>query len=387
MPPEFGLDRLAVDSPPFLREGPVGVVTNAAATTADLRTAVEVLLGSGVEVAIIFAPEHGFTTGVPAGERVDHQVDPLTGVPIYSLYGERFAPPVEMLDGLTRIIVDLPDVGARFYTYVSTLVHVLRAAAQAGVPVLVLDRANPIDGVSVEGPILQEGYTSFVGMLPVPVRHGMTVGELARFANDVLDIGASLDVIPVRKWRRREMADAWGRPWVPPSPNMPHVETALLYPGMCLVEGTNLSEGRGTPYPFSVVGAPWVDGHVLAHHLNALGLFGVRFRPVSFLPCAGKYAGERCQGVQVHVTDRAQFRPVRTGIAILTTVRALYPESFTFPASGTKEDLRPFDRLIGNGKVRAQIEAGVPYEEIVAPWHEEEMAFRQQRRDYLFEEA
>ncbi len=379
----FGLDRVVEDVLPRVRDGRVGLVTNAAATTADLRTSVEVLHSAGVQVAVIFTPEHGFSASVPAGEGVGHGIEQRTGALMFSLYGDQFAPPLDVLASLTWIVVDLPDVGARFYTYVSTLVHVLKAASQAGVPVLVLDRPNPINGVQVEGPILREEFSSFVGMLPVPIRHGMTLGEIAWFANDVLSLGAHLEVVPVSGWRREMWFDAWGRPWVPPSPNIPHGETALLYPGMCLVEGTNLSEGRGTPYPFAVVGAPWLDGESLARRLNAYELPGVRFRPVSFTPCTSKYAGELCHGVQVHVTRREVFQPVRTGLAVLIEARSLHPDAFAFlpPSHGR---ISHFDRLIGNGEVRAYIEEGASLNEIVGGWEREENRFLRRRRWYIF---
>lgn len=382
----FGVDRLALNPPVSLKQGPVGLVTNAAATTADLRTGLEALVEAGIQVAVVFAPEHGFTVGVPAGEKVGHAVEPRTGIPIYSLYGDRFEPPSDVLANLTWIIVDLPDVGVRFYTYESTLVHVLRASAQADVPVLVLDRPNPLNGLQVEGPVLREEYTSFVGMLPVPIRHGMTLGELAWFANDVFAIGARLEVIRVEGWRREMWFDEWGRPWVPPSPNIPHGETALLYAGMCLIEGTNLSEGRGTPYPFAVVGAPWLDGDALARRLNERALPGVRFRPVSFTPCTGKHAGVRCFGVQVHVTQREVFQPVRTGLTVLWEARLQNPDAFAFLKGSGDGQLPYFDRLIGNGHVRPAVESGVPVEAIFAAWEPEERRFRRRRRWYLFTE-
>ncbi|NPA90000.1 MAG: DUF1343 domain-containing protein [Chloroflexi bacterium] len=379
----FGLDRVVAEPPPLLLEGPVGVVTNRAATTATLEDAVIALARIGVQWAAIFAPEHGFSTALPAGHQVASAVESRTRVPLYSLYGEAWAPPPEILADLTALVVDLPDVGARMYTYVSTVIHVLRAAARAGVPVLLLDRPNPINGVQVEGPILEDAYTSFVGMLPVPVRHGLTLGELAHVANNVLDIGAQLHVIPVSGWQRSMGFDAWGRPWVPPSPNIPHGETALLYPGMSLIEGTNLSEGRGTPYPFAVVGAPWLDPDALARRLNAYPLPGVRFRPVSFTPCADKHRGHLCHGVQVHITDPRAFRPVRTGIAVLLEARAQDPDAFAFLPPRRAGETTHFDRLIGNGHVRAQVEAGARWEEIVGPWEREERAFLTWRQPYL----
>lgn len=378
-----GLDMMLSALPSALRVGRVGLVTNAAAVTLDLCDCAVALHRAGVSIAAIFAPEHGLMAAVPAGEMVPHGVEPRLGTPVYSLYGDRFTPPPDVLASLTHLVVDLPDVGARFYTYVSTLIHVLHTAAGVDIPVIVLDRPNPIGGRHVEGPLLDPAYASFVGMAPVPVRHGMTVGELALLANDVLSIHASLTIIPLSGWRRVLWFDDTGRTWVPPSPNMARPQTAMVYPGTCLVEGTNLSEGRGTPYPFEVVGAPWLDGYALAERLNALELPGVHFRPTSFTPCAGKHTGDVCQGVHVHVVDREGFQPVRTGIHILAAARVQAPARFAFLPPTTGAEHPHFDLLMGNGNVRPALEQGVPAVEIAAAWMSEEEYFRQQRAAYL----
>jgi len=377
-----GLDSLVQPLPAFLRHARVGLVTNAAAVTRGLENAFEALRRVGLSIVALFTPEHGFFASADAGAPVDHGRDPHTGVPVYSLYGETWAPTEPMLEGVTHLLVDLPTVGARFFTYESTLVHVLRAGAHFSLPVVVLDRPNPITGRYVEGPLLREEYRSFVGLLPLPVRHGLTPGELAGFANRVLNIGAELSVIPLDGWKRSMWFDETGWPWVPPSPNIPSLDTATLYPGTCLVEGTTLSEGRGTPLPFQVVGAPGLDGQVLADVLNRADLAGVRFRPVQFTPCASKHRGRLCSGVQVHVIDRDEFWPVRTALALLAAVRDLAPDVLDFlpPREG---NLHPFDRVVGNSSTRAALKGGAPWQEIVQGWDAEEQAFETERRAWL----
>lgn len=370
-----GLDVIVRSIPPSWRKGRVGLVSNTAATTADLVDAARALKEAGANVVALFAPEHGYRVAQAAGEPVGPTYEPRTGLPVYSLYNGDFAPPSGVLNTLTHLVVDLPDVGARFYTYMSTLIHTLRSAAAAGIPVTVLDRPNPLTGVHVEGPVLRPAFRSFVGMLPVPIRHGLTLGELARLANStVTDLNGEVEVIPAQGWRRHMWFDATGRIWVPPSPNMPHFDTALVYPGTCLFEGTTLSEGRGTPTPFQVIGAPWMDGDTWEERLNRLTLPGVRFRSVTFIPCAGKYAHQTCYGVQVHVTDRDVFQPVHTAIAMLVMARDIAGERVAFVRDTVTTYV--FDHLVGTDQVRQAIEAGHSWETIVSSWQEEETAFR-----------
>lgn len=377
-----GLDQLVAAPPVDLRGARVGLVTNAAAVTHDLRDSLWALREAGITVAALFAPEHGLATTVPAGEAVAHATEPRTGLPIHSLYRERQAPTPDQFEALTALVVDLPDVGARFYTYTSTLVAILQAATRHGLPVTVLDRPNPLTGAVIEGPGLAPGFRSFVGALPVPVRHGLTIGELARLANQRLEIGASLTIMPVAGWQRSAWFDETGLPWVPPSPNIPHPQSALIYAGTCLVEGTTLSEGRGTTLPFEVVGAPWLDGFRLAEALNALALPGVRFRPTSFVPCSSKHAHQTCQGVQFHIHDRTTFQPVRTALHLLAAARAQTPSDFAFlpPRAGERHH---FDLLIGNDQVRPALAQGLPTADIIAPWAIDEAIFRRDRRPFL----
>ena len=358
----------------------VGLVTNPTGVDRELRSTVDLLhRHPEVELVALFGPEHGVRGDAQAGDAVATTRDAATGLPVYSLYGEHREPTPEMLRGIDVLLFDIQDAGARFYTYPYTLAKVMQAAARAGIPVVVLDRPNPVGGVEVEGPVLEPEYASFVGMYPIPVRHGMTIGELARLFNGAFGIGARLEVVPVRGWRRDMREPGHALPWVPPSPNMPTPDTALVYPGTALLEGTNVSEGRGTTRPFETVGAPYVDADALAARMNALGLPGVRFRPVWFMPTFSKHAGRRCGGVQLHVTDPAAFRPFRTGVALLATLRAMYPDDFAF----LDGDPPFFDRLAGNGWLREAILAGESPGAIEARWQAQLREFLALRERYL----
>ena len=375
-----GLDVILQSLPPAWTREKIGLLTNMAAVTSEIEDPITALFKAGIPLEAILVPEHGLDASVPAGNPVEHSHQSRWTVPIFSLYGAPNDVLSEILPRLNRVLVNLQDVGARFFTYSSTMILLMRAAAAEGVRVTVLDRPNPVNGMVVEGPVLRPEVASFVGSLPVPIRHGLTLGELARFAKETLDIPVALEVIPVRGWHRRMWFDHTQWVWVPPSPNMPYWETTLLYPGTCLVEGTNISEGRGTPYPFHVVGAPWIDGVELAHILNNAKLPGVRFRSVTFTPCTSKYAGETCHGVQIHVMDRSAFRPVRTGVAILQAIQTQYPENFRFLQQN--DGSYYFDKLIGNTLVRPQIEAGRSWQEIATSWVEEEQQFLAIKRTY-----
>ncbi|MCL6511413.1 MAG: DUF1343 domain-containing protein [Anaerolineae bacterium] len=384
-----GLHRLIREGAVALRGRRIGLVTHAAAVLPDLRAAPDVMVESGIALRALFGPEHGLDGAAEDADPVAHTVHPRLGIPIYSLYGETRTPTPDMLADLDALVFDMQDVGVRFYTYISTLFHVMRAASAAGLPLIVLDRPNPINGVAVEGSTLEAGFESFVGVASLPIRHGMTIGELARWMNDVCGLRADLTIVPMAGWRREMWFDQTGLPWVPTSPAMPQFATTVVYPGTCLVEGTNLSEGRGTALPFEVVGAPWLDAHDLAQALNALALPGVRFRPAHFTPAASKHAGQRCHGVQVHVLARDSFWPTRVGVHLVAACRALAPDRFAFlPASWEgdtpEERRRPhFDLLMGNATVRSGIEAGTAVADLVASWRAAEDDFQRQRRPYL----
>jgi uncharacterized protein YbbC (DUF1343 family) len=302
-------------------------------------------------------------------------VDARTGLPVYSLYGETKEPSEAALALVDVLVFDMQDVGARFYTYLSTLYYVLRAAGKSGKKVFVLDRPNPITGAIVEGGALEPGFESFVGIIDVPMRHGLTLGELAQYMNVEYRLEADLDTVRMQGWQRALWFDETGLPWVTTSPAMPHLSTAILYPGMCLLEGTNLSLGRGTALPFEVCGAPWLDERALAEEMNALGLAGVRFRPARFTPSASHHANSECRGVQVHVTDRGALRPVEMALHLIASARRMSGECF---------HLNPhLDQLAGSGSLRVSLESEKPVSQILAEWAEPQNAFARTRASYL----
>ena len=381
--PMPGIEVLLAERQDLLRGKRVGLVTNPTGVDRTLRSSIDLLARHPeVRLVALFGPEHGVRGNVQAGKPIDDARDAATGLPVYSLYGEHREPTPAMLDGIDVLLVDLQDIGTRVYTYPSTLANVMRAAKRAGIAVIVLDRPNPVGGVQVEGPLLQPEYASFVGQFPIPLRHGMTLGELARLFNDAYGIGAELQVVPVRGWRRGDPEPGHALPWVPPSPNVPTPDTALAYPGTVLFEGTNVSEGRGTTRPFEIVGAPFVDADALAARMNALDLPGVRFRPVWFTPSFSKHAGIASGGVQLHVHDHEAFRPVRTGLALLVAMHALHPDRFAFLPG----DPPLFDTLAGNGWIRQAILDGASYASIEARWQPELRRFQQIRKACLLYE-
>jgi len=370
-----------------LRGRRVGVVCNPASVDRELRHVADRLwTQSGATLVAIFGPQHGFRSDVQDNMiETRHGHDEVRRVPVYSLYSETREPTGEMLHGIDTLVIDLQDVGTRIYTYIYTMANCLRAARKHGIKAIVCDRPNPIGGAAVEGPMLASGYESFVGMFQIPMRHGMTVGELARMFNTGFGIGADLEVAAMKGWQREWFFDETGIPWVLPSPNMPTLDTAVVYPGTVLFEGTNVSEGRGTTRPFELVGAPWVDAEPFAAALNGLGLPGVRFRPALFEPTFHKHAKTACSGCQIHVLDRETFRPVQTGVALIEAFRSRAPESFMWrdPPYEYEHTKRPIDILAGSSGLREQIEAGLPVREIAGSWHGEVGRFEEKRARYL----
>jgi uncharacterized protein YbbC (DUF1343 family) len=364
----------------------VGIVCNPASIDNRFRHVIDRLAGANeVTLGAIFGPQHGFRSDVQDNMiETPHRDDAARRVPIYSLYSETREPTVEMLKGLDLLVIDLQDIGARIYTYIYTMANCLRAAARHRVSVLVVDRPNPIAGV-VEGESLVSGYESFVGQFPIPMRHGMTIGELALLFNEHFGIGASLEIVKMEGWQRDMYADQTGLPWVMPSPNMPTLDTAIVYPGTVLFEGVMLSEGRGTTRPFELVGAPWIDAERFADAMNAHRLPGVHFRPAVFEPTFQKYAKQACGGAQLHVTDRRAFRPVITGAALIHTFRKMDPGRFAWrqPPYEYEHDKLPIDILAGSDRLRQQIERDVPIPEIAASWKDDEQAFERLRQKYL----
>ncbi|RMH37122.1 MAG: DUF1343 domain-containing protein [Deltaproteobacteria bacterium] len=377
-----GLEVLLADDARGLRGRRVGLLANPTAVDGRFRHAVDALAACGVDLRALFGPEHGLRGDAQDMVPVDGAVDARTGLPVYSLYGPTEAslePTGEQLAGIDVLVYDIQDVGARYYTYVWTLVCAMRACARAGVAVVVLDRPNPLGGVEVEGGAVADGYRSFVGMASIPNRHGLTAGELARWANEVEGIGCELEVVRMEGWRRELHYPDTGLAWVMPSPNMPTYDTALVYPGMCLIEGTELSEGRGTTRPFEIVGAPFVDGYALADALADLP--GVVARPLVFTPTFHKHAGARCGGVQLHVTDRDAFRPYLTGVAVLRAVRHLWPDQFAWRRRPYEfvADRPAIDLLTGGPEIRTLIDAGASLDDLAATWRGAEVAFRAAR--------
>ena len=340
----------------------------------------------------LFGPEHGVRGDAQDMEAVAETEDSATGLQVVSLYGDSpdsLRPRPEHLSGLDAIFYDLQDVGSRYYTFVYTLSYAMEAARDAGIPVVVLDRPNPVGGLLVEGPVLEPAFRSFVGRYSIPVRHGMTTAELALLFNEAFDIGADLRVIEMGGWRRGMSFHDTRLPWVAPSPNMPTVDTALVYPGGCLVEGTNLSEGRGTTRPFELVGAPWLDSTALATALRSDGLAGALFRATPFRPMFQKFAGEACYGVQVHVEDRQVFRPFLTYVALLIHARKLAGSSFDWRRQTYEfeSDRLAIDLLLGRAGLRQAIEAGADPRELEASWSRELEAFLDLRRRFLLYEV
>jgi uncharacterized protein YbbC (DUF1343 family) len=370
-----GLESLLDRDTAELRSKRVGLVMHPAAVLPDLTSVLDTLLRAGVWLTALFAPEHGFVGAAADGAHVSDAVDASTGLPIYSLYGSTHEPNPDMLQDVDVLVFDMQDVGARFYTFLSTLFYVLKGAARAGKAVIVLDRPNPITGTHIEGPLVEPGCESFVGIAPIPIRHGLTLGELALYLNAECQVHAELKVAEMVGWERGLWFDQTGLPWIPTSPNMPHLSTTVLYLGMCLLEGTNLSVGRGTALPFEICGAPWLDSRSLVARLNALDRPGARFRPIQFTPTANRYAGELCEGVQVHVTEREALRPVSMGLHIVAAVRALHPPHFEWNTH--------FDRLMGTSRTREQLEVGRAPDDLIAEWAEVEAAFARARAAYL----
>ncbi len=391
-----GLEVLRDDGFRALAGQRVGLMTNPSAVDAQLHSAYAILTRSPeVRVTALFGPEHGFAGDAPDAEHVATATDPRTGLPVFSLYGANLRPTPEQLEHVDVLVCDIQDIGVRYYTYLWTVSHILEAAGAHGVPVVILDRPNPLGGAAIEGPLLDMHVSSFVGRFPIPVRHGLTLGELAQMINATWNpTPADLTVIPCLGWQRDMRWDATALPWVPPSPNMPQLNTLAHYPGSCLVEGTQLSEGRGTALPFEIVGAPWIDGLALADRLNAAGwaaAMGAGFRACSFRPTASKWAGQTCHGVQVHILDPVLWRPLEIWLGVLITIRALYPERFEWLPVDRESGVQHFDRLIGGRWVRRQIEADVRagkdvqaiLAQLAAEWVEDCHAFELQRRAYL----
>ena len=365
----------------------VGIVCNPASVDRDLRHIADRLASHPrARLAAIFGPQHGFRSDVQDNMiETRHAHDEVRRVPVYSLYSETREPTPEMLRGLDALVIDLQDVGVRIYTYIYTMANCLKAARTHGLKVIVCDRPNPIGGCQVEGPVLVPGNESFVGMFPIPMRHGLTIGELAALFNDHFGIGANLEIVPMDGWTREMYFDATGRTWIMSSPNIPTLDTTLVYPGTVLFEGTNVSEGRGTTRPFELVGAPWVAAEPFAAEMNRRGLPGVLFRPVVFEPTFHKHAHQPCAGCQIHVLDRWTFRPVEAAVSLLEAFRTRGLGRFAWrdPPYEYEYHRRPFDVLAGSPVLREQLESGVAAGDIARSWEAPVAAFGALREKFL----
>ncbi|WP_086564383.1 exo-beta-N-acetylmuramidase NamZ family protein [Streptomyces africanus] len=374
-----GFERLAHDGYALLAGQKVGIVTNPTGTTRDVRHIVDVMhADTRVDLRAVFGPEHGFRGTAQAGGTEGRYDDPATGLPVYDTYLKSGRPLADIFtaSGVDTVVFDIQDAGARFYTYIWTLYDCMEAAQLAGRRFVVLDRPNPVTGRAALGPVLHREFATFVGRQPIAQAHGMTVAELARLFNgEFLTAPVPLETVTMSGWKRSDFYDASGLPWVPPSPNMPTPETALVYSGTCLFEGTNLSEGRGTTRPFELLGAEGIDRRWAAA-ANELALPGVRFREAYFSPTFSKFQGRTIGGVQVHVHDRGVFDPVRTGIALLVTAKKVWSGFAWRPDNW-------IDKLTGSARVRTMIDAGADTDEVVAGWQEELTVFRRTRREYL----
>jgi len=387
---KLGIERILQERPQLLDGARVGAVVHPASVFPNLRHTADVLRDElSTNLTALLGPQHG-----ARGEKQDNMIesghyrDPDTGVPVYSLYSETRKPTPDMMREVDVLIYDLQDVGTRVYTFIYTLAYCMEACRESGKKMIVADRPNPIGGRLVEGNLLDTGYRSFVGLYPLPMRHGMTVGELARFFNEEFAINCDLTVVPMEGWRRCQWFDETGLPWVAPSPNMPTLDTAAVYPGMVLVEGTHLSEGRGTTRPFELVGAPYINPKNLAVRMNRLALPGVKFRAAYFEPTFHKWCGETCGGVQVHVTDREAFEPYLAGLSLIAEIRRLHGERFAWrPPPYEYEYVKlPIEILCGGRVLVDLMESGAGPEALRSSWRSDVDEFLSRRERYLLYE-
>ncbi len=381
-----GLEILASRLPSLLAGRRVGLLAHPASVTRDLTHAADVIRRlRRVRLTALFAPEHGLAGVAQDHAHIGTEYDRARGLRVHSLYGKRLEPTPSMLGDIDTLVIDLQDVGARYYTFAWTTVLAMRVCARVGKPVIVLDRPNPLGGERLEGNWADPRFASFVGLYPLPIRHGMTIAELAAYHNETQGLDCDLTVVPMAGWRREMLWEDTELPWVPPSPNMPTTDTARVYPGGCLLEGTNLSEGRGTTRPFEWVGAPYLDGAKLAAALERRGLPGVRFRASAFEPAFHKWARRTCGGVQVHVTDWDRFKPCATYLALIIEARRQAPRGFRWkrPPYEFQWKKRPIDLICGTDRIRLAIERGTPLSRVEASWRPRLAAFARARRPFL----
>jgi uncharacterized protein YbbC (DUF1343 family) len=380
---KLGVEVLLDEQKDLIKGKRVGLITNPTGVDQNLNSIVDLLYNDpDVELTALYGPEHGVRGDAQAGSYVEYYIDEATGLPVYSLYGQTRKPTPEMLENIDVLLFDIQDVGTRFYTYIYTMAYAMEAAQKNGIPFIVLDRPNPLGGQKVEGPVLDPHYASFVGNYPIPLRHGMTVGELATLFNEEFEIGADLTVVQMNGWKRNMHYHDTPLQFVMPSPNMPTFETALVYPGAALIEGTNVSEGRGTTKPFELIGAPFVNSTEFSAALNELNLPGVKFRAASFTPTFSKHSGKLSHGVQIHITNKQPYDPIVTGLHIVKTLHDMYPNDFEFRARNSA-GISFFDNLIGNGWVMDAIKNGESIKSIEKQWEHDLKEFEQLRKGFL----
>jgi len=387
---QSGLEVFLHDPPAWVKSARLGLLSHPASVDSQYRSARELIFHRFPGwLRLLFSPQHGLL-----GEKQDNMIpsadfmDPVLKLPVVSLYGPRMKPPPEALREIDLLLVDLLDVGTRVYTFAATVAWTMAVAAETGTRVVILDRPNPIGGGQVEGNMLKPEWASFVGPYPLPMRHGFTLGELARYYNATQNLGCDLTVIPAQGWRREDYWDATGLPWVMPSPNLPTLEGALVYPGQVLLEGTNLSEGRGVTRPFELFGAPFLEPGKIKAQLEKENLPGVILREACFQPTFHKWAGELCRGFQLHVTDRKAFKPYYTTLALLGAIRRLYPDQFAWrlPPYEYETERLPIDLLTGDAAIREGLDQGVPVKDLEASWQRELAVFLEARREFLLYE-
>jgi uncharacterized protein YbbC (DUF1343 family) len=383
----LGIERLIDDKLPLIRGQRVGLVCNQASVFPDLRHAADVFAEqTEFDLTTLFGPQHGIRGDVQDNMiETPHTVDERTGKPVYSLYSETRIPTAEMMRDLDVLVVDLQDVGCRIYTFVYTMANCMIAAKEYGKKVIICDRPNPINGTHIEGNVTESAFTSFVGHYELPTRHGMTIGELALMFNKHFGVGCDIEIVEMEGWSRDMWWDNTSLPWVLPSPNIPTWETCIVFPATVHIEGTELSEGRGTTKPFELNGAPFIDAYSWAAELDTFGFEGVTFRPCYFRPTFQKWANQTCGGIQLHVTDREAFRPVIVGVAMVKTAYDMYTDKFQWKQSAYEYvfDKNPFDVVSGTDQIRLQIESGSSLEDITAPWTERHEQFVRDRSAFL----
>lgn len=385
---QFGADQLLSDYSHLIKNKKLGIVTNHTAVLSNGVHLVDTLYSlKEIKINALFGPEHGIRGDNAAGSTIENGIDSKTGIPVYSLYSEERKPTIEMLKDVEVLIFDIQDVGARFYTYISTLFYIVQAVAENNIPLIVLDRPNPINGIYVDGPIRKPELNSFVGIAPIPITHGMTVGELAQYFVGERLIGDNLKVdlkiIKMKNWDRNLFYDSFQSSWVKPSPNIPSLDAAIVYPGTCLIEGTNISEGRGTDSPFLTVGAPFINSRELVEELNKQSVASINFDSISFTPIEipgvainPKYKNENCYGIKITITDRNKFESVKFGIKLISTLHKLYSTDFKFRDNS-------FDRLTGERSIRLKILDEISVEEIIKFYQIELNDFKEIRKKYL----